>query len=163
MADRAGLTPRQYLRVTSDTPLKAVVFEDRAALAGIALAGAGFALWHVTGQAEWDGAASIAIGLLLGFVAVSLTRTNLSLLVGQRVSPQLHAALQAEVESMDGIEAVQLFIVVVLGPGELLVAAKISFADKSTTADIERVADEAEVRLRARFPGVRYVFLDPTA
>jgi cation diffusion facilitator family transporter len=163
MADHAGLPPRQYLRITSDTPLKAVVFEDRAALAGLGLAGAGFTLWQVTGHAEWDGAASIAIGVVLAVIAVSLTRTNLSLLVGQRVTPQLHAALQAEVESLDGVEAVQLFIVVVLGPGELLVAAKISFADNSSTADIERVADDAEKRLRARFPGVRYVFLDPTA
>jgi cation diffusion facilitator family transporter len=163
IAAGVGLSPRQYLRITSDTPLKAVVFEDRAALAGLVLAGAGFTLWQVTGHAEWDGVASIAIGVVLAVVAVSLTRTNLSLLVGQRVAPQLHADLQAEVESLDGVEAAPLFIVVVLGPGELLVAAKISFADNSSTADIERVADEAEKRLRARFPGVRYVFLDPTA
>jgi hypothetical protein len=37
----------------------------------------------MTGRAEWDGAASLAIGMLLAVVAVNLARTNLSLLVGQ--------------------------------------------------------------------------------
>jgi divalent metal cation (Fe/Co/Zn/Cd) transporter len=50
----------------------------------------------------------------------------------------------------------------VIGPGNLLVAAKVNFADEYSAADIERVADEAEERLRARYSGVRYVFLDPT-
>ena len=50
----------------------------------------------------------------------------------------------------------------VIGPGQLLVAAKVDFADTATVADIERAADEAERRLVARHPGVRYVFLDPT-
>jgi cation diffusion facilitator family transporter len=162
-AARVDLPTRSYLRVTSDTPLKAVIFEDRAALAGLVIAGMGLTLWQATGHAQWDGAASLAICVLLAVVAVSLARTNLSLLVGQRVSPLLHAALQADVESLPGVEAVPVFIVVVLGPGELLVAAKVSFTDNSSTADIERVADEAEARLRARFAGVQYVFLDPTA
>jgi divalent metal cation (Fe/Co/Zn/Cd) transporter len=50
----------------------------------------------------------------------------------------------------------------VIGPGQLLVAAKVDFADTATVADIERASDEAERRLVARHPGVRYVFLDPT-
>src|SRR4051794_23854333 len=163
LAARLGLPPRTFVRRTSDTTLKAVIFEDRAALAGLAIAAAGLALWQATGQAAWDGVASLAIGGLLAVVAISLARANLSLIVGQRVSPQLHAALQAEIEALPGVDAVPLFIVVVLGPGEALVAAKVSFADDSPATDIERVADDAEVRLRTRFPGVRYVFLDPTA
>ncbi|MCU1428464.1 MAG: putative cation transporter [Actinomycetia bacterium] len=162
-AGRLDVSPRTFLRITSDTPLKAVIFEDRAALAGLALAAIGLALWQATGQPAWDGASSLAIGVLLAVVAVSLARTNLSLLVGQRVPPLFHAALQADIESLPGVEAVPVFIVVVLGPGQMLVAAKVSFADNFSTADVERVADEAEARLRARSPGVRYVFLDPTA
>jgi divalent metal cation (Fe/Co/Zn/Cd) transporter len=51
----------------------------------------------------------------------------------------------------------------VIGPGKILVAAKVDFDDSSTVADIEAVADEAERRLVARHEGVTYVFLDPTA
>jgi hypothetical protein len=51
----------------------------------------------------------------------------------------------------------------VIGPGQLVVAAKVDFADDATADDIEQTADEAERRLVARHDGVRYVFLDPTA
>jgi cation diffusion facilitator family transporter len=161
-AEKAGLRRRSYLRLTSDTTLKAVILEDSAALIGLVIAFGGLGLWHLTGNAAWDGVASILIGLLLVIVAVSLAATNLSLLTGQAASEPLQSALRSEVDSLAGVEAVHVFVAVVLGPGNLLVAAKVHFAADSSATDIERTADEAEERLRARFPGVRYVFLDPT-
>jgi cation diffusion facilitator family transporter len=157
-----GLPLRTLLRVTADTTVKAVIFEDAAAMAGIMIAAAGLALWQLTGRSAWDGLASVAIGALLVVVAVSLARTNLSLLAGQTAPPQLRDALRREIESLPGVEGVPVFVAVVIGPGNLLVAAKVNFADEYSAADIERVADEAEERLRARYPPVHYVFLDPT-
>ena len=49
-----------------------------------------------------------------------------------------------------------------LGPGEVLVAAKVDFEDEVTGGEIEAASDEAERRLRTRYPAIRYVFLDPT-
>ncbi len=161
-AARARVPPRTYVRVTSDTTLKAVILEDIAALAGLVIAAAGLGLWYLTGNPTWDGVASVVIGLLLVVVAVTLAATNLSLLTGQAASEPLQSALRSEVESLPGVETVHLFVAVVLGPGNLLVAAKVHFAADCSTAVIERVADEAEARLRAQFTGVRYVFLDPT-
>jgi divalent metal cation (Fe/Co/Zn/Cd) transporter len=139
-----------------------VIFEDVAALAGLLLAAAGLALWRLTGSAAWDGLASIAVGALLVVVAASLARVNLSLIAGRAPSPHLQAALRTEIESLPGVEDVPVFVAIVIGPGDLLVAAKVNFADEFTAADIERVADRAEERLCNRFPGVWYVFLDPT-
>ena len=51
---------------------------------------------------------------------------------------------------------------ILIGPGQRLVAAEVDFSDTATVADVERASDEAERRLVARHPGVRYVFLDPT-
>jgi cation diffusion facilitator family transporter len=150
------------LRITANTAVKAVILEDAAAIIGIVIAGAGLALWQVTGNSAWDGLASIAVGALLVVVAAILARANLSLLAGQAVSPRLRTALLGEIESLPGVEAVPVFVAVVIGPGSILVAAKVNFADRFTAADIERVADEAEDRLRARYAPVQYVFLDPT-
>ncbi len=161
-AERARMRLPTYLRVTSDTTLKAVILEDAAALVGLLVAAAGLALWHVTGNPTWDGLASGVIGLLLVIVAVTLAVTNVSLLAGQAAGDELQAALRAEVESLEEVETVPVFMALVLGPGELLVAAKVHFVGHWSAADIERVADEAEERLRARFPAVSYVFLDPT-
>lgn len=161
-AAAAGMSPGEYVGLTTDTTVKAVIFEDVAALIGLALAAAGVGLRHLTGQSAWDGFASVAVGVLLVVVAASLARTNLSLLIGQTARPQLQATLREDLESLPGVVTVPVFAAVVIGPGDLLVAAKVNFAAAYSAADIERAADEAERRLRARFPGVRYVFLDPT-
>ncbi len=59
------MRPVSYLRQTSDTSVRAVVFEDVSALIGLVLAAVGLALTELTGSGVWDGLSSVAIGLLL--------------------------------------------------------------------------------------------------
>src|SRR4051812_47419633 len=158
-----GVTPAGYLSRTTDTTVKAVTFEDAAALVGLVLAALGLFLEELTGDPLWDGVAAVAIGLLLLVVAFVLARANKSLLIGQSASPRIEQELKAEIEAMDCVDGAPLLLTSVIGPGKILVAAKVDFDDTSTVADIERVADEVEKRLVARHEGVRYVFLDPTA
>jgi cation diffusion facilitator family transporter len=162
-AKKWGTTPRRYLAETTDTTVKAVTFEDTAALVGLVLAALGLFLEQVTGDPTWDGVAAIAIGVLLLLVAGSLARANVSLLIGQSISPVLQEQLRQEILGLDQVSDVPVLLTTVIGPGQLIVMAKVDFDDTSTVADIERIADEAERRLVARHPGVRYVFLDPTA
>jgi cation diffusion facilitator family transporter len=157
-----GTSSRKYLRHTTDTTVKAVTFEDSAALVGLVLAALGLFLEQITGDPLWDGIAAILIGVLLILVAGSLARANISLLIGQSVPGTTRQELEDELASLDQVDAVPFLLTTVIGPGQLLVAAKVDFADTATVADIERASDEAERRLVARHPGVRYVFLDPT-
>jgi cation diffusion facilitator family transporter len=161
-ARRWRMHPISYLRVTTDTPLKAVTLEDAAALIGLVLAAIGLELSRVTGSSAWDGIASILIGLLLAGVAILLLWANSELLVGRPAPKRLIAALRRELESLPEVLSVPLLLTAVLGPERLLVAAKVEFADQLTADEIERVADEAERRFVALHPGVEYVFLDPT-
>jgi cation diffusion facilitator family transporter len=161
-AEKWGTTPRRYLAETTDTTVKAVTFEDSAALVGLVLAALGLFLEQVTGDPVWDGLAAILIGVLLLVVAGSLARTNVSLLIGQSVAPRLQDELRAEIAGLDQVDDVPVLLTTVIGPGQLAVMAKVDFADTATVADIERASDEAERRLVARHEGVRYVFLDPT-
>jgi cation diffusion facilitator family transporter len=162
-ARKWGVKPRAYLARTTDTTVKAVTFEDAAALVGLVLAALGLFLEQITGDPLWDGVSAIAIGLLLLVVAFVLARANKSLLIGQSASSSIEQELKAEIAALDHVDAVPLLLTSVIGPGKILVAAKVDFDDTSTVADIERIADEAERRLVARHEGVRYVFLDPTA
>ena len=155
-------TPRRFLRHTSDTAVKAVFFEDAAALIGLVLAAAGLGLAQVTGDEVWDGVASILIGLLLLVVAAVLARSNASLLVGQSVPPRIHAGIAEELAAVATVAAVPTLLTMRTGPGEIMVAAKVDFADDASGSEIEAAADEAERRLRTRFPEIRHVFLDPT-
>lgn len=152
-----------FLRATDDTTIKAVTFEDTAALIGLVIAAAGLGLAEATGSPAWDGVASVLIGVLLIVVAVVLARVNSSLLIGRAASPALERALRQDLTDLPEVLSVPFLVTSVLGPGQLLVAAKVEFADECTADDIERIADEAERLFIQRFPGVRHVFLDPTA
>ncbi|WP_438870600.1 cation diffusion facilitator family transporter [Paractinoplanes bogorensis] len=159
---RWGVSPSRFLRLTPDTTVKAVYFEDSAALIGLVLAGAGLLLTELTGNTVWDGVASIAIGLLLFGVAAILAHTNASLLVGRAVPRRVHNLIAADIQSIPIVVAVPTLLTMQLGPGDVLVAAKVDFDDDVSGGEIEAASDEAERRLRARFPSIRYVFLDPT-
>ncbi|RSM55617.1 cation transporter [Actinoplanes sp. ATCC 53533] len=159
---RWNISRRRFLRLTSDTTVKAVYFEDSAALIGLILAAAGIAGSQLTGDELWDGLASIAIGLLLLVVATVLARTNVSLLVGRAVPRRMHDQIADDLAGIPVVTAVPTLLTMQLGPGAILVAAKVDFDDDVSGAEIEEASDEAERRLRARYAGIRYVFLDPT-
>ena len=162
-ARERGVTSRSYLQATTDTTLKAVTFEDSAALVGLVLAALGLLLEQLTGDPLWDGIAAVLIGCTLLVVAGVLARTNVSLLIGQSVSEGLQRDLKNEIKALDLVVDVPFLLTSVIGPGQLVVAAKVDFVDEASAGEIERVSDEAEQRLVQRFQGVRYVFLDPTS
>ncbi|MER7892657.1 cation diffusion facilitator family transporter [Micromonospora sp. NPDC094482] len=155
-------TPRRYLRLTADTTVKAVFLEDSAALIGLLLAGLGVGLSELTGDELWDGVASVLIGLLLLVVAGILAYSNLSLLVGRGVSDRLRREIEHSLARLPEVRQVGTLLTMQLGPTDILVAAKVDFNDQATGAAIEASADEAERRLRERYPEIRYLFLDPT-
>lgn len=161
-SERWGISRRRFLRLTPDTTVKAVFLEDSAALIGLVLAAVGIGLTQLTGSETWDGIASILIGLLLLVVAFVLARANVSLLVGRAVPRRMHNQIADDLAAIPVVTAVPTLLTMQLGPGDILVAAKVDFDDDVTGGDIEEASDEAERRLRARYPGIRYVFLDPT-
>lgn len=153
---------RHYLRLTADTTIKAVFLEDSAALIGLLIAGVGLGLSELTDDELYDGMASILIGVLLLVIAAILARSNVSLLVGRAVPERVHRQIEHELAGLPEVDRIDTLMTMLLGPADILVAAKIDFHDDATGADIEAAADEAERRLTERFPEIAYVFLDPT-
>jgi cation diffusion facilitator family transporter len=151
----------RYLRRTPDTTVKAVALEDSAALSGLLIAAAGLGLSELTGSPVWDGAASIGIGVLLVAVATFLVRSNVSLIVGEATPIGLRDAIQDELEQSPHFNRVLEVLTMYLGPRSLLVAARVDFAD-SSIRELAAASDDAERRLRERFPLITHVFLDPT-
>jgi divalent metal cation (Fe/Co/Zn/Cd) transporter len=140
-----------------------VVLEDSTALLGVAIAALGLTLHRVTGNAQWDAAASIAIGVLLAVIAFEIGRDSESLLIGESADPQETAALRATfARHADELTLVDL-ATARIGPDELIVVAWIEFADNLAAPEIERLADLIERELMAAVPAVVQVFLDPTA
>ncbi|KAA6217783.1 cation diffusion facilitator family transporter [Streptomyces filamentosus] len=161
-AERMRAPFARYLRLTPDTTVKAVVMEDSAALAGLMLAAGGLLGGQLTGSGVWDGIASILIGCLLVYVAWVLGRANAQLLIGRPLPRAMRAEVREELLGVPHVVDVLDLITLIQGPGEVLIAAKVDFRDVVTAAEVERACERAETRLRARFPSVRRVYLDPT-
>jgi cation diffusion facilitator family transporter len=86
----------QAARLSKDPTTTTVLAEDAAALAGLAIAAAGIALSHRLDMPALDGAASVAIGLLLAGVATLLTWQSRGLLIGEGIRPERLPARFAE-------------------------------------------------------------------
>jgi cation diffusion facilitator family transporter len=161
-ARRANVEVLDQVRRSPDTTVKAALFEDSAALAGLALAALGLALRQLTGSPAWDGAASIAIGGLLVVVAFRLGLDSRDYLIGHAAAPEELEVIEAEIENAQGVDALLRLRTMHLGPDHLIVAAQVAFDDEISADQAEDVADEIDRRLSGRLPLVAHVFLDPT-
>jgi cation diffusion facilitator family transporter len=161
-AAERGVPAVQHVRETTDPTVKTVAFEDSAALIGLVLAAVGLTLHKLTGQAFWDGTASIAIGLLLIVIAYMLGNENKAMLIGQSVSEEVRAGIREEITDSQGIEEVVELLTMQLAPTEVLVAVRVDIDDSASGEALEQFAEEVDQRVRRRFPEVRHVFLDPT-
>jgi cation diffusion facilitator family transporter len=161
-ADQAQLPLLRYVRESRDPNVKMVLFEDTAALAGIALALTGIVIDQITGSSVFDPAASIAIGLLLVGVAAWMAHDTSELLVGAAARPAERSALERALEEFEQIDKVVELLTMVLGPNSLLVAARVDFAEGLNDDDVERASEAIERRLREVVPDVTEVFLDAT-
>ena len=154
-------TPR-YVRQSRDPTTKTALFEDIAAVIGVLLALAGVGLHELTGDHRFDGAASIAIGVLLGVVAIGLGRDAKGLLIGESALPEERDTMREVIEGRPEVDRLVELLTMTMGPSELLVAARLDLTDGIESDAIERMASEIEHELREAVPSVSHVFLDPT-
>jgi cation diffusion facilitator family transporter len=152
----------EHVQRSPDTTVKAALFEDTAALAGLALAAAGLVLERLTGWPAFDGGASIAIGLLLVTVAYRLGRDSKDGLIGRAIDPDEQRLIADEISATDGIESILTLRTMHLGPEDVIIAAEVAFSDGISADRAEDIAGDIDQRLRSRLPVTAHVFLDPT-
>jgi cation diffusion facilitator family transporter len=161
-ARREELGYRDYVRQSRDPNVKMVLFEDSAALIGIALAAVGIGLQAITGVEFWDPLASVAIGALLIVVAFWMARDARYMLVGAAARPDERRALEAALNEFPEVAEIRELLTLTLGPNALLVAARIDLADGLDGSRVEQVSDEIDARLREVVDDVTEVFVDAT-
>jgi cation diffusion facilitator family transporter len=160
-AGERGQSLLDLLRTTDDPTVKSVLFEDSAALVGIALAAAGLGLHQLTGSAVWDGVASILIGLVLTLVAYLLGRTNRDLLIGRQADERLLEGVKGLLRAAPEVNGVIDLLTMSVGTDQVLVCVRVDFKDALSAADLERACVRLDEELRAAYPEVYEVFLEP--
>ncbi|MEG3165730.1 cation diffusion facilitator family transporter [Sphingomonas sp. PB2P19] len=138
-----------------------VLFEDSAALAGLLIAGAGIWASHAFGDPRIDGVASIAIGLILGLVAVLLARESMGLLIGERADPAVIETIRRIVADHPAVVSVNHVRTIHTAPQSIFAAISADFEDSITMGAGETMIEDIETKLRAAVPMLASIYIRP--
>jgi cation diffusion facilitator family transporter len=158
---RAGRHWLTFIRRTKAPELPVVLIEDMAALIGLAFAIAGVSLAWATGDGIWDGAGSVAIGLLLACAATILAVETKSLLIGESAGGEVERRVVAAIEDGPEAERVIHLRTIHVGPDSLVIAAKIAVRPTDSAAEVAAAIDIVEGRIRAAVPIAETIYLEP--
>jgi cation diffusion facilitator family transporter len=158
---RSGSSWWQFVRHAKSPELPVVLLEDLGALLGLVFALLGVSAALFTGEPRFDALGSIAIGLLLGAIAIVLAVEMKSLLIGESARPADRAAIVAAIRESAGVRRLIHLRTLHLGPDELLVAAKVDLDPSLSFAQVAEAVDAAEVRVRAAVPHAGLIYLEP--
>ena len=149
-AKEAEISGAAFLDRTSDPTLRAVFFEDAAALVGIVIAVSGLALHQATGQPVWDAIGSILVGVLLGFVAIYLLRRNMAFLVGQIADPRAYEAVIGWLRERPEVESVNSLHLEYVGPEKVFLVGSVDLVgddpESEAAEELQRLEDHLEQR-----------------
>jgi len=151
----------RFIQTSRNPELPVVLLEDSGALVGLVLALCGVGLTMLTGNPVWDGVGTMAIGVLLGAIAIILMVEMHSLLIGESATKDEDVAIRAALEGTANVERLIHIRTQYLSPDELLVGAKIALAPQTDLATVAATIDAAEVAVRAAVPAARVIYLEP--
>jgi cation diffusion facilitator family transporter len=137
-----------YVVNGSNATLRSVFFEDTAALVGLILAAAGIGLHQATGDPVWDALGSIAIGVLLGGVALLLISRNRRYLLGVGPSDMYRMLVGRMLLSHPEIDRVTSLYLEFSGPGTLFLVAAVDLVgdepENGVAAQLRRLEGDLE-------------------
>lgn len=151
----------RFLSISKDPGLYTTLLEDGAALTGLGLAAIGVIGAGWLGLAWMDGAASVAIGLLLIAVALFMANETRSLIAGESAAEPIVEGARLAVSGDPRVLAIFEVASLQLGPRNILLAVTLTFRHGLTGEDVQRAVDDLVARARASDPRICGVFIRP--
>lgn len=151
----------EAIRRSKDPPSFMVLFEDTAALLGLAIAFIGTLAAQHFALPVLDGIAALGISLVLGAMALILARESKELLIGEPASPRIVTSILEIARRQSGIERAHVFFTVHLSPDQIVAALSLEFDDDLTTPEIEDKVLAIEREIHDAHPDVIAIFIKP--
>jgi cation diffusion facilitator family transporter len=151
----------EAIRRSKDPPAFIVLLENGAAIAGIIAAAIGLLASQITGDPFFDGAASVVIGIILGFTAALLAYESKGLLIGEAADPELVRNLRDLACTMPGVVGVGYVLTSHSSPDQITVMMNVDFDDAILARQVEQVVCRIEQEAQERWPHVRRLFVRP--
>lgn len=158
---RGSMSWWQYIRSARSPELPVVLLEDAGAQIGLLFALIGVGMTAITGNPMWDAAGTLAIGVLLVVIAITLTIEMQSLLIGEAAQEEHIRIITELVENHPEVNRVIDLRTQHLGPEELLVAGKVEFRRSLTMLGLSDAINEVETSLRRALPLAMRIYLEP--
>lgn len=143
-----------------DPSIITVLLEDSAAMLGLVAALVGIWLSQVTGNPVYDGAASVAIGLILASAAIFLAIETKGLLIGEAAHPEVTMALQRIIAMQPSVLRTNEILTTHVGPTDVLVTVSLDFKDSAGSVEVERTVSEIETKIKNAYPSVTKIFVE---
>ena len=150
----------RWFKVSRQSELIVVVGEDIAALLGLLLALAAVLLTMVTANPLFDALGTMAIGVVLVLVAVTVGIEVKSLLIGESADPETVSAMREFLSGRPEVAEIYGLITLQLGT-ELMVAIKGKMQQQGTAGALVEDINRVESALRSAFPQIRWIFFEP--
>jgi cation diffusion facilitator family transporter len=160
-AAKSDLGYLEAIRQSKDPATFIVLAEDTGAILGILIAFVGNVAAQVLDRPVLDGAASIAIGVLLAMTALLLARETKGLLIGEPARSELVSSICRMANAHAGVERSNGLFTVHLGPRQVLAALSVAFKDTLTAAQVESIVADLEDQVRKAHPEVVSVLIKP--
>lgn len=150
-----------FLKSTKDSDLVVIFGENSAAVIGLTFALGALLLSYYTGDGQYDGLGSLAIGLILVGVAVFLAQELKPLLIGESADDEIVQKVQHIANKHPHINDVINCITIQQGPGEVLMCIKIECLINLDTTQICQLIDDFEQQVRKVCPEVKWMYVEP--
>jgi cation diffusion facilitator family transporter len=158
--NRGGRKITEALFYSRDPTIPIVLLEDTSALLGLVIAFVAVALTWILNSSVADAVGSIVIGLLLCGIGSVLVRETHGLLIGESATPEMRARALEIIQGTEGVDAVTQLLTMHLGPDTIVLALKVRFRRDSTLADVERITNDVEERVRSAIPAMKKIFIE---
>jgi cation diffusion facilitator family transporter len=150
-----------YLRKSKKAELIVIFLENSAALIGLTIALAALMLERFTGILFFDGLASILIGMLLAVTALFIGNETKSLIIGESADPAMLRKIRLLLLKEESITRVIHIRSLLLGAEDILLAIKAEFNEHLNIEQICILINCLEKDIRAQFPEVNKIFIEP--
>jgi cation diffusion facilitator family transporter len=148
-------------RLSKDPPSFMTLFEDSAALVGILVAAVATFSAVALGRPEFDGAGSVAIGVILAATSVFLARESKSLLIGEQTYPSIRRSILSLANAQPGCLSANGLFTAQLGPKQVVAMLSLEFSDVMLAPQIEEAFIDLERKVREKNPEVVALFVKP--
>jgi cation diffusion facilitator family transporter len=150
----------QAIRRGKDPSLFVVLFEDSAAMLGLAVAFLGVLLATLTGNMLYDAVASLLIGVILATTAMLLAYETKGLLIGESANREVIQGIRQLAELRPEILKTNEVLTMHVGPHFILVNLSVEFEDAATAVEIETAVAQLDREIKQTWPDVKRVFVE---